>query len=148
MGQSGGGACMARLRRDGGWCSHHARPPRTSRPPHQRIPTPVSGRTGEPRRGPPRAASVDAGVRPVLAPTAAGQLRAGLRRLLYGHRPAAVAFQAGLLALDLAALAYFLTTTFVADAPWIRAVDLLLGVLLALEFLGRLAAHRHPMRYL
>jgi voltage-gated potassium channel len=84
----------------------------------------------------------------VLAPTAAGQLRAGLRRLFYGHRPAAVAFQAGLLALDLAALAYFLATTFVADAPWIRAVDLLLGVLLALEFLGRLAAHRHPMRYL
>ena len=28
------------------------------------------------------------------------------------------------------------------------AVDLLLGVLLACEFLGRMLAHRHPMRFL
>jgi voltage-gated potassium channel len=77
-----------------------------------------------------------------------GRFRVGLRRLFYGHRPAAVAFQAGLLALDLAALAYFLATTFVEDAPWIRAVDLALGTLLALEFLGRMLAHRHPMHYL
>jgi voltage-gated potassium channel len=77
-----------------------------------------------------------------------GPFRAGLRRLFYGHRPAALAFQAGLLVLDLAALAYFFATTFIAEAPWIRAVDLLLGVLLLLEFLGRLAAHRHPMHYL
>jgi voltage-gated potassium channel len=86
----------------------------------------------------------------MLAPThAVGRLRAGLRRLFYGHRPAAVAFQAGLLALDLAAIAYFLATTFLAaGAPWVRAVDLSLGVLLALEFLGRMLAHRHPMRFL
>ena len=71
-----------------------------------------------------------------------------LRRLFYGHRPAAVAFQSGLLAVDLAAIAHFLATTFVADAPWLRAVDLLLGILLALEFLGRMFAHRHPMQYL
>jgi voltage-gated potassium channel len=77
-----------------------------------------------------------------------GRFRTGLRRLFYGHRPAAVAFQAGLLTLDLAAIAYFLTTTFVADAPWIHAVDLLLGTLLTLEFLGRMLAHRHPMHYL
>ncbi len=77
-----------------------------------------------------------------------GRLRVGLRRLFYGHRPAAVRFQIGLLAVDLAAVAYFLATTFVADAPWLRAVDLLLGMLLALEFLGRMLAHRHPMRHL
>ena len=85
----------------------------------------------------------------MLAPShPAGRLRTALRHLFYGHRPPAVAFQAGLLGLDLAALAYFLATTFVADAPWIRVVDLLLGILLLLEFLGRLAAHRHPMHYL
>ena len=77
-----------------------------------------------------------------------GWLRTGLRRLFYGHRPAAVAFQVGLLVLDLAALAYFLVTTFMPSAPWIHTVDLLLGILLLLEFLGRLAAHRHPMHYL
>ena len=80
--------------------------------------------------------------------TPANQFRIGLRRLYYGHQPPAVAFQAGLLVLDLAALAYFLATTFVADAALFRTVDLLLGLLLLLEFLGRLAAHRHPMHYL
>src|SRR5829696_6669746 len=80
--------------------------------------------------------------------SALGRLRVRLRRLFYGHRPAAVAFQAGLLAIDLAAIAYFLATTFVDDAPWMRVVDLLLGVLLTLEFLGRMLAHRHPMHYL
>jgi voltage-gated potassium channel len=83
------------------------------------------------------------------APTAARRFRVRLRHLFYGHRPAEVAFQAGLLALDLAALAYFLATTFLVDPPaWVRAVDLLLGILLALEFLGRMLAHRHPMHYL
>ena len=77
-----------------------------------------------------------------------GRLRVQLRRLFYGHRPAAVAFQAGLLAIDLAAIAYFVATTFVADATWLRVVDLLLGILLGLEFLGRMLAHRHPMAYL
>ena len=77
-----------------------------------------------------------------------GRFRVRLRRLFYGHRPAAVRFQIGLLAVDFAAIAYFLATTFVEDAPWLRAVDLLLGVLLASEFLGRMFAHRHPMHYL
>ena len=85
----------------------------------------------------------------MVAPaTPVGRLRVRLRHLFYGHRPAAIAFQAGLLALDLAAIAYFLATTFVDDATWLRAVDLLFGVLLALEFLGRMFAHRHPMHYL
>lgn len=80
--------------------------------------------------------------------TATTRFRAELRRLFYGHRPAAIAFQVALLAVDLAAIAYFVATTFVEDAPWIRAVDLALGTLLALEFLGRMLAHRHPMHYL
>lgn len=77
-----------------------------------------------------------------------GQFRTGLRHLFYGHRSAAIAFQAGLLVLDISALGYFLTTTFMDPAPWVRIVDVLLGVVLLLEFAGRLAAHRHPMHYL
>ncbi len=69
-----------------------------------------------------------------------------LRRLFYGHRPAAVAFQSGLLAIDLAAITYFVATSFVADATWLRVVDLLLGVLLALEFLGRIEPRRDCRR--
>jgi voltage-gated potassium channel len=86
----------------------------------------------------------------MLTPThATGRFRTTLRRLFYGHGQIALAFQAGLLALDLAAITYFLVTTFVdVDAPWIRTVDLLLGFVLLLEFLARLAAHRHPMHYL
>jgi voltage-gated potassium channel len=76
-----------------------------------------------------------------------GRFRVRLRRLFYGHRPPEITFQAGLLALDFAAIAYFLLTTFIADAPWLRTIDLLLGILLALEFLGRMFAHRHPMQY-
>jgi voltage-gated potassium channel len=71
-----------------------------------------------------------------------------LRRLFYGHRPVSVAFQSGLLAIDIAAIAYFVATSFVADATWLRVVDLILGIFLTLEFLGRLLAHRHPMAYL
>src|SRR3712207_649096 len=80
--------------------------------------------------------------------TAIGRFRVQLRRLFYGHLPAAVAFQAGLLVIDILAIAYFVATSFVDLAPWMRAVDLLLGILLALEFLGRMLAHRHPMAYL
>jgi voltage-gated potassium channel len=87
-------------------------------------------------------------MRGLASATAIGRFRGQLRRLFYGHRPAAVAFQAGLLALDLAAIAYFLATTFLDHAPWIHVVDLVLGILLALEFLGRMFAHRHPMHYL
>jgi voltage-gated potassium channel len=71
-----------------------------------------------------------------------------LRRLFYGHRPASIAFQSSLLAIDFAAISFFMATSFIADAPWLRAVDLLLGTLLALEFLGRMLAHRHPMAHL
>lgn len=77
-----------------------------------------------------------------------GPFRTTLRQLFYGHGSASIAFQSGLLLLDLGALGYFLVTTFVDDAAWIRWADLALGVLLALEFLGRLAAHRHPMQYI
>jgi voltage-gated potassium channel len=83
------------------------------------------------------------------APSSAlGRFRVRLRRLFYGHRPAAVAFQAGLLAIDLAAVSYFVATSFVADATWMRVVDLLLGALFTSEFLGRMLAHRHPMQYI
>lgn len=74
--------------------------------------------------------------------------RNALRHLFYGRAPAAVAFQSGLLLLDLMALGYFLATTFLDSAPWIRWADLVLGIVLALEFAARLAAHRHPMRHI
>lgn len=83
------------------------------------------------------------------AHTPLGPLRLALRRLFYGHDARAVRFQFGLLALDLAAVAVFLASTFDEQgAAWIRWTDLALGLLLLLEFAARMAAHRHPMRYL
>ena len=87
-------------------------------------------------------------VKPRAHSTGFRRFRVRLRRLFYGHRRAAVTFQTGLLAIDFVAIAYFVATSFVADAPWMRGVDLLLGILLAGEFLGRMLAHRHPMAYL
>lgn len=75
------------------------------------------------------------------------RFRVWLRTMFYGQRPSAVTFQVGLLVLDVAAIVYFLTTTFIADAQWIRVVDLLLGALLTLELFGRMLAHRQPMRF-
>lgn len=86
----------------------------------------------------------------MLAPTQSNMLdrfRVALRQLFYGHRPHAVVFQSALLVIDIAAIGYFIATSFVADASWLREADLLLGTLLALEFLGRMLAHRHPMSY-
>jgi voltage-gated potassium channel len=53
-----------------------------------------------------------------------------------------------MLGLDLLTLAYFLVTTFLPGAPWMRVVDLALGLVLAVEFGGRLLATEHPMEYL
>lgn len=78
----------------------------------------------------------------------AARLRVELRRLHYGRRPRDVAFQGALLGLDVVTLGYFVATTFFPDAPWIGWVDLVLGLLLLLDFAGRLLSYRRPVRYL
>lgn len=74
--------------------------------------------------------------------------RAQLRALYYGRGRRGLVFQSLLLTLDIAAVGYFLVTTFMHGAPWMDAVDLALGILLLAEYLGRMFAHRHPMEYL
>lgn len=74
--------------------------------------------------------------------------RGHLRSLYYGRTRRGHVFQSGLVVLDLTALGYFLLTTFISAKPWMATVDLVLGLLLLAEFLGRLFAHRHPMEYL
>ncbi|HET6522726.1 MAG TPA: ion transporter [Geminicoccaceae bacterium] len=84
--------------------------------------------------------------RTVAAPR--GGLRATLRELYFGRTRRASVFQGLMLGLDLLTLAYFLVTTFVHGAPWMRVVDVALGLILLLEFGGRLLATKHPMEYL
>ena len=75
-------------------------------------------------------------------------VRAQLRRLYYGRSLRGRVFQTALLLLDLAAVGYFLVTTFMPTTAWMDQIDFVLGMLLLVEFLGRLFAHRHPMEYL
>ena len=77
-----------------------------------------------------------------------GSLRATLRALYFGRTRGALIFQSLMLGLDLLTLAYFLVTTFIPGAPWMRVVDLALGLVLVVEFGGRLLATKHPMEYL
>ena len=84
----------------------------------------------------------------LLATSRLTGFRATLHVLYYGRQLPARVFQSVLLAMDVAALGYFIVTTFIHGAPWMDAVDLALGLVLAAEFTGRLLAHRHPMQYL
>lgn len=77
-----------------------------------------------------------------------GHLRYELRHLHYGHRPRDIAFQVAVLVLDMAAIVYFLATTFAHDAPWVGHVDMALGALLVVDFLSRLLSYKSPVRYL
>ena len=77
-----------------------------------------------------------------------GDFRATLRQLYFGRTRQALVFQSLMLSLDLLTLAYFLVTTFIHGASWIRVVDVVLGLVLVIEFGGRLLATKHPMEYL
>jgi voltage-gated potassium channel len=77
-----------------------------------------------------------------------GGLRATLRAFYFGRTRGALIFQGLMLGLDLLTMAYFLVTTFLPGAPWMRAVDVALGLVLVVEFGGRLLATEHPMEYL
>lgn len=83
-----------------------------------------------------------------MIPEKPAGFRGTLHALYYGRQRSGRIFQSTLLALDMMALAYFIVTSFVHQAPWIDVVDLMLGLVLTAEFGGRLLAHRHPMQYL
>ena len=65
-------------------------------------------------------------------------LRTTLRGLYYGVDRRAARFQYGLLLFDVATILFFLVVTFIADAPWLLYADLLLAVVLSLDFAARL----------
>ena len=56
-----------------------------------------------------------------------GDFRATLRQLYFGRTRRALVFQSLMLGLDLLTLAYFLVTTFIHGAAWIRVVDVVLS---------------------
>jgi voltage-gated potassium channel len=66
------------------------------------------------------------------------RLRSQLRRLYFSSEPGARAFRLMMLAVDVALLVYFITASFHYQAPWHIKADLVIAVLLTLEWLARL----------
>lgn len=69
-------------------------------------------------------------------------MRARLAALYEGQSRAAVRFRYGLVVFDLLTVAFVVATSFIARAAWVEAVDVALGVLIAVEFGSRVWAAR------
>ena len=65
------------------------------------------------------------------------------RELYEAETPEAVRFRYGLMALDLAAVLFIVITSFLPRASWIKAVDVVLGLVMLTDFLARhLSGHQ------
>lgn len=65
-------------------------------------------------------------------------LRSRVRHLYFGKGEECHRFRYWLFAIDLVIVAYIIVTSFLARAPWITAIDLVCGILVAVDFLARL----------
>lgn len=72
--------------------------------------------------------------------------RERLRLLYHGHSQAAHSFRYGLLALDIAIVAFIIATSFIPDAKWIVYVDVMLGLVILTEFCARMWVSPKPLR--
>ncbi len=75
-------------------------------------------------------------------------VREKIQRLYFGGDRRARAFRYALIGVDVAAIAVFLVSPLGGHQQWMIALDLVLGVVLAVEFLARLYAQRSPLRHL
>lgn len=73
----------------------------------------------------------------VAGTTAGPSWRVKVRRLYDSDEPDAVKFRYRLVAFDLAAILFIVVTSFLPRAPWIKAVDIVLGAFMLADFLGR-----------
>jgi voltage-gated potassium channel len=64
-------------------------------------------------------------------------LRHRAERLYYGSGEDARIFRIGMLAFEVAVIAFFIAATFLRDASWLRTVELFIGALLAVDFAAR-----------
>jgi voltage-gated potassium channel len=71
-----------------------------------------------------------------------------VRELYQGSGRAAVRARLALLVFDLVVVLFFVVTTFLPHARWIELTDYVLGVLLALDYLGRMLAARDRLGFL
>lgn len=74
------------------------------------------------------------------------RLRRTLRRLYYGPEPRARRFRYALLILDVVSIAFFVATSFVTIRGPVYLLEMLIGVVFAVELAARLLASRRPFR--
>ncbi len=70
------------------------------------------------------------------------------QEIYYGLSPEALRARYVLVLFDLLIISYFVVTTFMRPYEWIVVVDIVLGVLLVIDFLGRMIAHSDRVEYL
>lgn len=75
-------------------------------------------------------------------------LKSFLRDLYFGADRRAARFQYGLVVFDVATILFFLTVTFIAEARWLLGIDLVLAIVLSLDFAARIYIAQHPERQL
>ena len=63
------------------------------------------------------------------------------QEVYYGLSPEALRARYALIMFDLFIISYFVVTTFTPDYAWIVGVDIAIGTLLVIDFLGRMIAH-------
>lgn len=81
------------------------------------------------------------------APATSG-FRDWIQRLYFGNSPRSRRFRYGLIGFDIATIAVFLVAPLGGQQGWMIALDVVVGTVLALEFLARLHAQRRPWRHL
>lgn len=76
------------------------------------------------------------------------QLVSQLKEIYQGNSDFARRSRYVLLGFDLAVISYFVATTFIPDAPWIRIVDYVIGSAMMIELLARMIAHHDRVAFL
>ena len=75
-------------------------------------------------------------------------LRSTLRLLYHGQSPAALRFQATILVVDLAIIAFFIATPLLRETETFLWIDYSIATLLALDLVARGLASSQPLRWL
>ena len=79
---------------------------------------------------------------------ATATIREKIQRLYFGDDGQARTFRYSLIGFDVVTIAVFLVSPLGGHQQWMIALDLVIGVVLAVEFMARLYAQRSPLRHL
>lgn len=76
------------------------------------------------------------------------RLRSKLRRLYHGQSPRALRFQATMLVVDLAIIAFFIASPLLRDTSSFLWIDYSIAAIVAFDLMARGLASTHPLRWL